>query len=205
MLSVLSLLCCMLHTLKVNITTKDKEKLYEVTPQNTSVNEGKFKEDITTIAECYNIEVGNSVYDVYENNGSTTFTFTTESGYNNGGVTLDLSLLKKHNANNSVLEKGCIEVEFAMALWNYISQRNTPYKVDAIHINFNIVDSIFDRDSSWGAGSRFFVTETEYKELCGNSTSEKTEDADQVRHMAKLWCEGNAYKRNGTKIQPSWN
>ena len=134
-----------------------------------------------------------------------TFTFTTESGYNNGGVTLDISLLKKHNADNSILEKGCIEVEFAMALWNYISQINTPYKVDAIHINFNIVDSIFDRDSSWGAGSRFFVTETEYKELCSNSSSKKTEDADQVQHMSKLWCEENAYKRNGTKIQPSWD
>lgn len=202
LISIVLISCVIVFEVWFNASRLNETDLYNISPKNSTVTEEIFKKDIMAIAENYYVQTGTNVYTIYPNNGQTTFTFPAEPGYKKDGVTLDFSLSKAYETNKNVLKNGCMEVEYVIALWEYISKRTVPYQIDGIHINFSMANSFFDNESSWGAGSRFSITKSEFDELVNEYNFEKMSDFERTQYIAKLWCERNDYKRVGTKIQP---
>ena len=186
LISIVLVSCVIVFEVWFNASKLNKTGLYNISPKNSTVTEEIFKKDIMAIAEHYYVQTGTNVYTIYQNNGQTTFSFPLESGYKNKGVTLDFSLSKSYDANKNILKEGCVEVEYAIALWEYISERIVPYQIDGIHINFSMTHNFFDRESSWGAGSRFSITESEFNKLANEYNYEKSSDFERTQYIAKL-------------------
>lgn len=199
--TILSLLCITLLIFSSGCKISNNVSQMPIAQVGSTISEEEMKKDFATLAYQNRVQTNTNVYDLYDNNGITPFTYPNEIGYKNGGKVLDFSVSPEYGVKKSTLQKGCIEIEYMIALWFYLSERNIPYQIDGIHFNFQVTD-ITGRWASWGALTRVYITHSDFQELVKDERLNNMTYEQKIKHMAKVWCEQNSYRRNGVKIQP---
>ena len=105
-----------------------------------------------------------------------------------------------YGANESVGRNGCIEVEYVFALWKYFLERELPFNIDAVNVNFS-VSGTYIKESTF-AFTQFSVAESEAVSLFEMFASSEMNNKEKIKQIAKKWCEKNEYQRVGTSVQP---
>ena len=168
-----------------------------LSPVGESVSEEQMRGDFKTVAaQLYsNLHLGDNGFDTRRTRDCDPLIYSEEHGYHNDGKVLDVSI--NFYGDEELLPKGCIEVEYVMALWFYITERNVPFVIDGISANHRIGMPLTRNQFTY-----FDITYSEFHNILQDPRLVGMTQDKKICNMAKIWCEMNGYKRLGTNIQP---